>query len=154
MSVHFFYNYKEELVKKLGEQFKEKLEIFKQEEFEMQQLVKAENIIYNYFEDLGDQLTDIIKASNGNIGFESGENVIKKFFIGDNYIKFTWKERSIELKLGVYNEEDKIVEESIACYVVPGSKKCKLKKVGQIHDGSSFDENTINYYMQMVFEEI
>jgi len=153
MSVHFFYNFKEELVKKLNEQFKDKIELYKKSENEKLQLEKAEEIIMEYFKELEIELKDVVNASGGEIGFEYDTEMLAKFFIKENYLKFTKKERTIEMKIGKYDKEEDIVESTIVCYIVPGIKKCKLKKVGKIHDGSSFDENTINYYLKSVFDE-
>ncbi len=151
MSVHFFYNYKEELIKKLKEHFKTELEQ-RDERLRVEgQLGEAEKMIKDYFDEMTEAMSVIEEVSDGVVRYITDEKVIAYLEIYRNYVKFTRSDNTIEIKLGQFNEEDQIVESAVYAYVIPGDKKCKIKKVGKLHDGSHFDENTINTYVRKAF---
>ena len=152
MSVHFFYNYREELVKKLKEHYADDVKIWRKQVAEKEQLDEAEAMLKKYFNTLVDELEDVIKASNEEIVLEENEDVME-FRIRQNFVRFTRQDRSIQVKIGYYVSENDMVETAILGYVVPGDKRAVMKKVGKIHDGSTFDENTINFYLRSAFSE-
>ncbi len=147
MSVHFFYNYRDELVKKLKEHYADDVKSWRKQEAEKQQLNEAEAMLKKYFNSLVDELEDVIEASNEEIVLEDNDNVME-FRIQQNFVRFTRQDRAIQVKVGYYVTENDMVETAILGYVVPGDKRAVMKKVGKIHDGSTFDENTINYYLR------
>ncbi|WP_430885631.1 hypothetical protein [Fusibacter sp. JL216-2] len=152
MSVHFFYNYRDELVKKLKEHYADDVKSWRKQEAEKQQLNEAEAMLKKYFNSLVDELEDVIEASNEEIVLEDNDNVME-FRIQQNFVRFTRQDRAIQVKVGYYVTENDMVETAILGYVVPGDKRAVMKKVGKIHDGSTFDENTINYYLRSAFSE-
>lgn len=154
MTVRFFYDFNEELVKKLTEHFSDEIEALQFEHNQMEQLENAEAMIREYFDHVVDHLSEVMAASNGKIYFEQDEEVIGKLGIMNNYLKFTRKNMSIEVKIGYYVPEADLIESIVLSYVVPGTKKPKIKRVGKIHDGSNFDENAINYYMREAFAKL
>ncbi|MCK5763706.1 MAG: hypothetical protein KAH05_06275 [Clostridiales bacterium] len=154
MTIHFFYDFKEELLKKLNEYYGEEIKVLSYEKKQVNQIDDAEEGIRNYFKHIVSDMSEIIEAANGDIKFESDNDVIGKFTIMKHYLKFTRKGVSIEVKIGYYIPEDDFVESMVLSYIVPGEKKPKIKRVGKIHDGSNFDENTLNYYMREAFGEL
>lgn len=152
MSVHFFYNYRDELVKKLKEHYAEDVKQWKKQVAEDKQLDEAEGMVRKYFKSLVSELEDVIEASNSEIILTENGNVIE-FKIMQNFVRFTRQERAIQVKIGYYVSENDMVETAILGYIVPGDKRAVMKKVGKIHDGSTFDENTINYYLRSAFSE-
>jgi hypothetical protein len=56
--------------------------------------------------------------------------------------------------VGYYDAEEDSIKSKTVAHIVPGEKKCQVKKLGQIHDGSTFDENTLNHYMRLAFRNI
>ncbi len=154
MSVRFFYDFNEELVKKLTEHFDGEIEAMQFERNQIEQLDNVEKTIRDYFNHIVDQMTEVIKATEGKIYFEQDDEVIGKLGIMNNYLKFTRKNRSIEVKIGYYVPEADLIESIVLSYVVPGIKKAKIKRVGKIHDGSNFDENALNYYMREAFAKL
>ena len=154
MTIHFFYDFKDEMIKKLNEYFSEELEALRYEKKQVNQIDDAEKSIRNYFKNIVADMSEIIEASDEKIKFESDDDVIGKLTIMKHYLKFTRKDVSIEVKIGYYIPEDDFVESMVLSYIVPGEKKPKIKRVGKIHDGSNFDENTLNYYMREAFGEL
>ena len=152
MSVHFFYNYRDELVKKLKEHYSDDVKQWKKQVMENKQLDEAENILRKYFKGLVNELEDVIEASNREIMLVENDNLME-FKIQQNFVRFTRQERAIQVKVGYYVSENDMVETAILGYVVPGDKRAVMKKVGKIHDGSTFDENTINFYLRSAFSE-
>ncbi len=152
MSVHFFYNYRDELVKKLKEHYADDLKQWKKQVAENNQLDEAEGMLRKYFNSLVSELEDVIEASNSEIMLNENDNVME-FKIQQNFVRFTRQERAIQVKVGYYVSENDMVETAILGYVVPGDKRAIMKKVGKIHAGSTFDENTINYYLRTAFSE-
>lgn len=150
MSVHFFYNYRDELVKKLKEHYSDDVTQWKKQVMENKQLDEAEKTLRKYFEGLVSELEDVIEASNREIQLTENGNLME-FKIQQNFVRFTRQERAIQVKVGYYVSENDMVETAILGYVVPGDKRAVMKKVGKIHDGSTFDENTINYYLRSAF---
>ncbi len=154
MTVHFFYNYKDALVKELTGNYEEALEELAKERQQQAQLDQVQQIIEDYFKSLGTQLTDVMVVSDGRITLEEGDDYLYKFHIQENYIKLTRREKHIEIKIGVYSRDTELVEATIVAYVVPGDKRAVVRKVGKIHDRNHFDENTLNYYMRRAFHDL
>ncbi|MCD6436220.1 MAG: hypothetical protein J7L15_07510 [Clostridiales bacterium] len=154
MTIHFFYDFKDEMLKKLNEYFSDELEAFRYEKKQIDQINDAEVSIRNYFKNIVNDMSEIMEATNGMIAFDSEGDVISKLTIMKHYLKFTRKDTSIEVKIGYYIPEDDFVESMVLSYIVPGDKKLKIKRVGKIHDGSNFDENTLNYYMREAFGKL
>lgn len=154
MTIHFFYDFKEEQLKKLNEYYGEEIKTLSYEKKQVGQIDDAEAGIRSYFKHIVSDMGEIIEASNGEIEFESDDDVIGKLTIMKHYLKFTRKNVSIEVKIGYYIPEDDFVESMVLSYIVPGEKKPKIKRVGKIHDGSNFDENTLDYYMREAFGEL
>lgn len=152
MSVHFFYNYRDELVKKLKEHYADDVKVWKKQVAENKQLDEAEGMLRKYFRSLESELEDVIEASNSEILFLENGNLME-FKIQQNFVRFTREERAIQVKIGYYVTENDMVETAILGYVVPGDKRAIMKKVGKIHQGSTFDENTINFYLRSAFSE-
>lgn len=152
MSVHFFYNYRDELVKKLKEHYADDVKSWRKQVAEKGQLDEAEAMLKKYFKSLVDELEDVIEASSEEIVLEENDNVME-FRIQQNFVRFTRQDRAIQVKVGYYVTENDMVETAILGYVVPGDKRAVMKKVGKIHDGSTFDENTINFYLRSAFSE-
>jgi len=151
MTVHFYYNYKEDLISKLKENYANELDQKVSDEKDQAQLDEAEKLIIKYFDSVKNDLDQLNKVSGGEVAYEVGEDFISKLSVRQNYIKFTRAGKTIEVKVGKYIDDEDIVESSVIANIVCGDKKCKIKKRGKIHDGSNFDENTINYYMREAF---
>jgi len=155
MTVHFFYDYKDELIKALEEEYSVELEKRKVQKFKEGQLIDAEEIIQGYFSNLWRDISEIAEASNGEIVIDFTEkNVVVYFSIKSNFIKFSRKGNSIEIKIGTLNKEEGIVESIIYGYIVPGEKRAIVKKPGKVHDGSTFEESSINYYLKLAFSDM
>lgn len=152
MSVHFFYNYRDELVKKLKEHYSNDVRSWKVFMAEKKQLDEAESMITKYFKGLEGDLSDVIEASNEEIGLSITDEIIE-FRIQKNFVRFRREERAIQVKIGYYVTENNMVETEILGYIMPGDKRAVMKKVGKIHDGSTFDENTINFYLRKAFSD-
>lgn len=151
MSKHFFYDYKEDLIKKLNKKYANELLKVHEERREQQQLESAEQMIRSYFQQIRDDLQDLIEASNGKITYDEGDEIILTLTIHHNFIRFIRTPKCIEVKIGIYNKTEDLVESVIMGYIVPGEKVCKIKKPGKIHEGGSFDENTLSSYMREAF---
>lgn len=151
MTVHFFYNYKEDLISKLKEHYANELRMKAEDEKDQMQLDEAEKLILDYFNSVQSDIEELTLVSGGEVTYEEADDFIAKFTVNKNYIKFTRVGKTIEVKIGKFLEDEDIVESNVIANVVCGDKKCKIKKRGKIHDGSNFDENTINYYMREAF---
>ena len=155
MSVHYGYNYKLALIKKLKTIYGKELVNLEFEREQQRQLDEAEDLIINFFGASKDDLIELELASLGDVLYQEYEDeYIVKLSIQENYIQFSRKPNVIEIELGIWNEEDQHAEIAVLAYIMPGEKKCKLKKVGKVHDGSNFDENVINSYVRKAFEAI
>lgn len=156
MSVHHFhYNFREELTKKLKTQYLEDIQKYRHEMSRVQQIDEAEQLILDYFGKLAEDLAEVLAVSDGNIGFEGPEgDTIIRFSIRENFIRFTRREKFIEVKVGKYVAEDDMVESTILGYVVAGEKRAQTRRIGKVHGGASFDENTINQYMREAFDNL
>lgn len=155
MSVHFSYDFKDELIKKLSEYFSKEIDYFKFDKKQKMQIDASEKIIKDYFNDLITNMKDVIEASGGEILFEEDdEDTIAKITILKNYLKFSRKDNSIEVKIGYYIPEEDIVESVVLSYIVPGDKKSKIRRVGKINDGGTFGESALNYYMREAFSKL
>lgn len=153
MSVHFFYNYRDELVKKLKEYYEDDVQNWKVKVAQQRQMDEAEMMIRKYFDALGTELKDVIDASGNEISLTSSDDTIVEFKIKENFVRFTRQERAIQVKIGYYVSENSMLETVILGYILPGEKRAVMKKVGKIHDGSTFDENTINFYLRTAFRD-
>lgn len=157
MSIHYFYNFREDLVKGLNDFYKDEIKNMLEEKKEIEQLDDSEAIIRKYFKILKSELKDVIEASDGEVFLiegEEGSKEIVHFKIRGNYVKFKRSEKSIEVRIGYYVKENDIVESKILCYIVPGDKKAKIKKIGKAADGSSFDDGAINHYLREAFGDL
>lgn len=151
MSKHYFYDYKEDLIKKLNKKYAEELSKVYEERREQTQLDDAEEMIRKYFRIVHDEMKDLIAASNGAITYDEGDEIILTLTIHHNFIRFIRTPKAIEVKIGIYNKVEDLVESVIMGYIVPGEKYCKIKKLGKIHEGGNFDENTLSSYMREAF---
>lgn len=154
MSMHFFYNYKLDLEKKLSEVYQRDLKKLEEKRDRQRQLDVAQNLIENYYNKLASDLKDIVEVSNGKISFMSHEDMIIKFIMYEHYVRYTRMDQGIEVEIGTYDESSGLIEGRINSNIIPGEKRCVVKKIGKVHDGSHFDENTINYYMNEAFSTL
>jgi hypothetical protein len=151
MTVHFFYNFKEDLIEKIKSDYEDELIKRKENMREQKQLDDAGKIILDYFKIIRNALSEIIEVSNGKIKYEESAGYLVKFTIGKNSLRFLRKEKSIQVKVELYIKEADIVESKILGNIVIGTKVAMVKEIGKLHTGSHFDENTINYYMRIAF---
>lgn len=151
MSKHFYYDYKTVLAEKLEKKYERELILLSLNRKKQAQLNAAQRIIEEYFEALSKELADTIIVSKGEIEILKDDNIILKFTMFKNYLKFTRFERAIEVEIGEYIPETNIVEARINSNIIPSDKRCVVKKIGKVHDGSHFDGNTLNYYMNEAF---
>lgn len=151
MTVHFFYNFKDELIHKIKEEYEDELQKRKEELRKQKQLDEAEEKVLEYFKVIKNGLSEVMEVANDKIKYEENNDFILKFSIGKNSIKFTRNASNIEAQVGLYLEESDMIESKILGHVVPGEKTCTVKEVGKLHTGSHFDENTINHYMRVAF---
>lgn len=154
MSMHFFYNYKLDLEKKLSEVYQRDLKKLEEKRNRQRQLDVAQNLIENYYNKLASDLKDIVEVSDGKISFISHEEMIVKFIMYEHYVRYTRMDQGIEVEIGTYDESSGLIEGRINSNIIPGEKRCVVKKIGKVHDGSHFDENTINYYMNKAFSAL
>lgn len=157
MSIHYFYNFREDLVKGLNDFYKDEIKNMLEEKKEIEQLDHSEELIRKYFKVLKKELEDVIEATNGDVFLiegEEGSSEIIHFKILGNYIKFKRAEKSIEVRIGYYVKENDMIESKILCYIVPGDKKAKVKRIGKAADGSSFDDGAINHYLREAFGDL
>lgn len=151
MSKHFFYDYRGDLQEQLSKIFRRELKTMDHERNKQAQLDMAQSIIEKYFSEMESTLADIISVSKGRLQIIRNENLIVQYKMFDNYLKFTRFDHAIEVEIGEYDLETQIVEARINSNIIPSDRKCVVKKIGKIHDGAHFDENTISYYMNEAF---
>lgn len=154
MSKSFFYDYKYELQDRLGKKFRRELAALEAERMRQSQLNQAQDIIEEYFKELESSLSDIILISDNKVQLVKEGSMIAKFTLFDNFVKFTRFDHAIEVEIGLFDETSKIVEARIISNIIPGDKKCVVKRIGKVHDGSHFDDKTIDFYMNEAFGEI
>lgn len=155
MSVRFFFNYREHLIKKLKEHYATVVELKKEDESLQLQLDEAENIILDYYQVVAMELEEVLNAASNEVQLDyDSEDYIVKFSIVDNYVRFIRRPTAIEVEISRYDESLNMNETFIIAYVVPGEKKCHTKKVGMVHESGSFDENSLNFFMREAFGEI
>jgi len=152
--MHFYYNYKENLGSKLKEVYRRELKALDQKRKQQKQLDIAQEIIEKYFDRLASEIEDVVNVSEGQIQFIKNEDVIMKFIMYNNYVRFSRFEQGIEVEIGVFDEESGLIEGRITSNIIPSDKRCVVKKIGKIHDRAHFDENTINHYMSEAFSHI
>lgn len=151
MTVHFFYNFKDELIHKIKEDYEDELIIRRENLRKQKQLDEAEEKIFEYFKVIKNGLSEVMEVAKDVIKYEENEEFILKFSIEKNSIKFTRNESNIEVQVSLYLEESNMIESKILGHILPGEKVCMVKEVGKLHTGSHFDENTINHYMRVAF---
>lgn len=154
MSVHFFYDYKDELIKKLKEHYSESLDVQEKIMKERKQIDEAVQIVDQYFDVLERELKDVFSVSSGEVKLVRNDDALVHFSIMDGFIKFIRKDRSLQVIIGFYVPEEGVVESKIVAYIIPGDKKAKIKKVGKVHNGSTFDENSLNHFMRVAFKDM
>lgn len=153
MSMHYFYNYKDELEHKLKKVYSQELGEMSVYKKQQKQLDVAQNLIEAYYDKLSHDLADIVEVSQGHINFIKTE-VLMKFIMFDHYVMYSRFDRGIEVEIGTYDKGADLIEARIDSNIIPGDKKCVVKKIGQVHDGAHFDENTINHYMNKAFSHL
>lgn len=151
MTVHFFYNFKEELIQKVKKDYALDLAEKREEMRKQKQLDEVEDLILDYFKSVKNALNEVFEVSQGAVQYEENTEFIVKFSIGKNQLMFTRQESNIEVKVSLYLDDAEIVESKILGHIVPGEKSPTVKEVGKLHTGSHFDENTINHYMRIAF---
>jgi len=151
MAKHFFYDYKIDLQDQLGKLYRKKLGELDSERARFAQLDAAQELIVDYFNGLESSLADIIIVSDNRIHMVREGGMIIKFTMFDNFVKFTRFEQAIEVEIGEFDKMSKIVEARIIGNIIPGEKKCVVKRIGKVHDGSHFDDKTINFFMNEAF---
>lgn len=154
MSMHFFYNYKDDLGSKLKKVYNNALKDLAAFRKQQTQLDLSQNAIEDYYKKLEMDLKDIVGVSNGEIQFIRNDDVIIKFVMYGHYVRYMRLEQGIEVEIGTFDEDSGIIEGRINSNIIPGDKKCVVKKIGKVHDGAHFDENTINYYMNEAFSNL
>lgn len=151
MSKNFYYDYRDVLEEKLEKKYSHELALLASNRKKQAQLDAAQLTIQKYFDVLVSHLEDTITVSAGAISIVKKESEFIKFTMFQNYLKFTRFEYAIEVEIGEYDLTTEIVEARINSNIIPSDKRCVVKKIGKVHDGSHFDENTINYYMNEAF---
>lgn len=151
MAKHFFYDYKVDLQDQLGKLYRKKLSELDSERARLAQLDAAQELIVDYFNGLESSLADIIIVSDNRLHMVREGSMIIKFTMFDNFVKFTRFEQAIEVEIGEFDELSKIVEARIIGNIISGEKKCVVKRIGKVHDGSHFDDKTINFFMNEAF---
>lgn len=155
MSVHFFFNYREHLVKKLKEQYETVVKQKKEEQAIQIQLEEAECLIRDYFDLVAEELQEVLEAANNEVKLEyDSDDFIVRFKIIENYVRFIRRPTAIEVEIGRYQEDIGLVESYILAYIITGEKKCHTRKVGMVHESGNFDENSLNFFMREAFGEI
>ncbi len=155
MSVHYGYNYKKDLIKKMRIQYAKEIEKIHVEKARLAQIEEAENLIVSFFSDLKDDFIELAEASNNEVQFlQNQDEYLVKMQIHNAYVQFNRKSNSIDIEIGAWNDTDGFLESRVVAYVIPGDKRCLLKRVGKVHDGSHFDESTINSYIRMAFAHL
>jgi len=151
MSKHFFYDYKVELEEQLGKKFRRELKQLEEERAFQTQLDEAQEVIETYFKVLESSLSDIILISDNKVQLIRDGSMIVQFKMFDNYVKFTRFDHAIEVEIGDFDRQTKIIEARIISNIIPGEKRCVVKRIGKVHDGAHFDDKTINFYMNEAF---
>jgi hypothetical protein len=151
MSKHFFYDYKVELEEQLGKKFRRELKQLEEERAFQTQLDEAQQVIETYFKVLESSLSDIILISDNKVQLIREGSMIVQFKMFDNYVKFTRFDHAIEVEIGDFDRQTKIIEARIISNIIPGEKRCVVKRIGKVHDGAHFDDKTINFYMNEAF---
>ncbi len=155
MTVHYGYNYKKDLIKKMRQQYAKELERLALFRAHQMQLDEAQALIVSFFQDVKEEFKDLAIVSNGEVIVDEQENgYFLKMKIHQASIQFSRKEEVIEIELSHYNEQEQFLESHVVAFVIPSDKKCRLKRVGKVHDGSSFDELAINSYVRMAFSHL
>lgn len=154
MSKHFFYDYKIELQDKLGKKFRRELKQLEEERALQHQLDVAQEMIEEYFKALEASLSDIILISDSRVQLIRDGSMVVQFKMFDNYLKFTRFDHAIEVEIGVFDVSSKIIEATIISNIIPGEKRCVVKRIGKVHDGAHFDDKTINFYMNEAFGQL
>lgn len=155
MAVHFSFNYREHLVKKLKEHYASVVQLKKEESLIQMQLDEAENQIRDYFDIVAEELQEVLDAASDEVSLSNDtEDYILKFSILSNYVRFIRRPTAIEVEVSRFDDTLNMNETVIVAYIVPGDKKCHMRKVGTVHGSGSFDDNSLNYFMREAFSDI
>lgn len=155
MSVHYGYNYKKDLIKKMRLLYAKELKALAIRRNQQEQLDQAKQLILNFFEEEREEFSDLAVATNQEVSYTEDENgYFLKLRIHQASIQFTRQEDSIEIEITSWNEADKYLETNVVAYVIPGEDRCRLRVVGKVHEGAHFDENTINSYIRVAFAHL
>lgn len=155
MSVHFGYNYKAALIKKLQERYASQIENIANDKAKQRLLDEAEKTILDFFYASRGELALLEEASSGSVEYrENDEDYIARLKIENCYIQFSRKPQAIEIERGDIDSDNGMTRMTIYGHIVPEEKRCVLKKVGKVHDGSTFDENVLNSYIRKTFSDV
>lgn len=155
MAVHYGYNYKKELIKKMKQAYSTELKALSIKRDQQDQLNVAQKLIEDFFAEVKDEFSDLAVATNHEVNYSENENgYFLKLRIHQASIQFTRQEDSIEIEITSWNEAEKYLETNVVAYVIPGEDRCRLRRVGKVHDGAHFDENTINSYIRIAFAHL
>lgn len=155
MAVHYGYNYKKDLVKKMKNQYASQLHKLALHRNQQAQLDASKQLIMDFFQDIKSDFQDFALATNSEVSYTEEENgYFLKLKIHQNSIQFSRQEDSIEIEISNWNDKEQYLESRVVAYVIPGEDRCRLKRVGKVHDGAHFDENTINSYIRVAFAHI
>lgn len=155
MTVHYGYNYKKDLIKKMNLHYQKELDKLAITRLHQLQLDEAQNTIVNFFAEVKEAFVDLSIVSNGNLEYEENANGhFLKMKINQSSIQFTRKETLIEIEISSWNNDEHFVESRVHAVVIPGEKKCHLRKIGNVHGGVSFEESVINSYVRHAFAHL
>jgi hypothetical protein len=155
MTVHYGYNYKHDLIKKMRVKYNREINALNESKMKQLQLDEAQAMILKFFEEIKEAFETLEEASKGVVLYrEFDKGFLVRVQIETNYIQFNRRDYAIEIEIGLWNDNDQLLEVNTPAYVIPGEKRCRLKKVGKVHDGSHFDENAINSYVRIAFSEL
>lgn len=155
MTVHYGYNYKKDLIKKMRLHYAKELDALHLAQQHQAQLDVAQALILEFFRDVKEEFQELALASGGKVQYSENENgFFLKMKIHEASIQFSRIEAAIEIEITQLNSEDEYAESRVVAYVIPGDKKCRLKRVGKAHDGLSFDESAINSYVRQAFSHL
>lgn len=151
MTVHFFYDFKDELIQKVKKNYENELIERKEKIRNEKQLDEAEKLIVDYFKVIKNALHEVFEVSDGDVKYEESDNYILKFTIFKNSLEFARNGNSIKVEVELYDEEMDIIESKILGNIIIGEKRCMVKDTGKLHTGSHFDQKTIDYFMRVAF---
>lgn len=155
MSVHYFFNYREHLVKKLKEHYAGAVSLKREDQILQSKLLEAEGLIRDYFEAIEKELHDVLYAASIDVKLDYDcDDYLVKFSLKENYVKLTRHPNNIEVEIGKFQPDLGMVESYILAHIIPGEKKCHMRRVGMVHESGNFDENSLNYFLKEAFGHI